>query len=80
MAQDSEMAGAEVETGAATIEEDDDAGSEDLEAESSGSEEEEIEEEEGDGDADEAMEVDGVEKANGTNGTAHQHVDEVMAH
>jgi len=83
MVQDSEMTGADTETLATgTLEEESDDGSEDLEAESSGSEDEEgEEEEEGEGDADEVMELDGVEKPNGTNGAAeHQHADEVMAH
>jgi len=78
MADDSEMAGAEIEHAKAAGEESD-AGSEDLEAESSGSEEEDLEEEE-EGDADEAMELD-TEKPSGANGTIeHQHVDAVMAH
>ncbi|KAN0102039.1 histone deposition protein Asf1 [Hyaloscypha variabilis] len=80
MVQDSEMAGAEGE-GAIVAGEESDDGSEDLEADSSGSEDEELEEEEaeGEGEGDDAMEVDGVEKPNGTNGLEH-HVDEVMAH
>ncbi|KAE9369733.1 histone deposition protein Asf1 [Stipitochalara longipes BDJ] len=80
MVQDAEMAGAEGE-GAIVAGEESDDGSEDLEADSSGSEDEELEEEEveGEGEGDDAMEVDGVEKPNGTNGLDH-HVDEVMAH
>lgn len=79
MAEDSEMAGAEVDPATAAGEESDE-GSEDLEAESSGSEDEELEEEAAEGDADEAMEMDGVEKPHGTNGAAGQHMDAVMAH
>jgi histone chaperone ASF1 len=80
MAEDAEMAGAEGE-GAVAVGEVSDDGSEDLEADSSGSEDEELEEEEveGEGEGDDAMEVDGVEKPNGTNGVEH-HMDEVMAH
>jgi len=81
MVQDAEMAGAEGE-GTIVAGEESDEGSEDLEADSSGSEDEELEEEEeveGEGEGDDAMEVDGVEKPNGTNGLEH-HVDEVMAH
>ncbi|KAF8860680.1 histone deposition protein Asf1 [Acephala macrosclerotiorum] len=76
MVDDAEMAGVEGEKAAG---EESDDGSEDLEAESSGSEDE-LEEEEVEGEA-EDMEMDGVEKPNGTNGveTAH-HVDAVMAH
>ncbi|KAH6682521.1 putative histone chaperone ASF1 [Halenospora varia] len=79
MVDDTAMAGAEVPLVA--NEEDEDAGSEDLEAESSGSEDEELEEEEEvEGDGDEAMEMDGVEKPNGTNGAAVPHADAIMAH
>ncbi|KAH8687147.1 ASF1 like histone chaperone-domain-containing protein [Tricladium varicosporioides] len=79
MVDDTAMAGAEVPLVA--NEEDEDAGSEDLEAESSGSEDEELEEEEeAEGDGDEAMEMDGVEKPNGTNGAAVPHADAIMAH
>lgn len=76
MVDDAEMAGVEGEKAAG---EESDDGSEDLEAESSGSEDE-LEEEEVEGEADD-MDMDGVEKPNGTNGveTAH-HVDAVMAH
>ncbi|EHK99728.1 ASF1-like protein [Glarea lozoyensis ATCC 20868] len=76
MVDDSEMAGAEVDPAAAG-EEDDDAGSEDLEADSSGSEDEELEEEEVEGDGDADMDMDGVEKPSGA--VAPQ-ADAVMAH
>ncbi|KUJ10729.1 histone deposition protein Asf1 [Mollisia scopiformis] len=78
MVDDSEMAGVEGEKAVEAGEESDD-GSEDLEAESSGSDEEELEEEEVEGEA-EDMEMDGVEKPNGTNGAVDHHVDAVMAH
>ncbi|TVY80630.1 Histone chaperone ASF1 [Lachnellula suecica] len=62
-----------------TEDEDEDAGSEDLEAESSGSDEEGEEELEEEADGNEDMEMDGVEKP--TNGAVeHQHVDAIMAH
>ncbi|KAI6710599.1 hypothetical protein PZA11_004944 [Diplocarpon coronariae] len=79
MEQDSEMAGAEADAAAA---EDSDGGSEDLEAESSGSEDELEEDEEtaveGEGDAD--LEMDGVQKPAGGNGTVNHQADAVMAH
>lgn len=74
MEEDPAMAGDGTEI-AAEVDEESDDGSEDLEAESSGSEDEELEEEvEGEGGED--MEMDGVEKPIGANGSH----DAVMAH
>ncbi|CCU74154.1 histone chaperone asf1 [Blumeria hordei DH14] len=79
MIEDSEVAGAMVETVKAT-EEESDAGSEDLEAESSGSEEDEIEEdEEREDEPEEAMDLDGAGKPNGATSSTHN-TDTTMAH
>lgn len=76
MVDDAEMVGVE---GDKEVAEESDDGSEDLEAESSGSDEEELEEEEVEGEG-EDMEMDGVEKPNGTNGAVEHQADAVMAH
>lgn len=80
MVDDAEMAGVEGDK-AIDAGEESDEGSEDLEAESSGSDDDDLEEEEEavEGEADD-MEMDGVEKPNGTNGAVEHHADAVMAH
>ncbi|RKF58179.1 Histone chaperone ASF1 [Golovinomyces cichoracearum] len=77
MIDDAETAGTESNPLKA-VDEESDAGSEDLEAESSGSEEDEVEEEEEERD-DEAMEVDVADKTDGS-GTNVNTLDAVMTH